>query len=107
MNFYQLVQATIKIKKFEMMSWERKTEGKFSMGSSSSGKRTRESQVESVYSYATRGRRQGPTTIPGSGRGTSTKQGERLECPHCHKYHCGTCRQITGVVSDVEAHTIL
>ena len=32
--------------------------------------------------------------IPGSGRGTSIKQGERLECTHYHKYHYGTCRQI-------------
>ena len=33
--------------------------------------------------------------IPGSGRGTSTEQGERLECPHSYKYHYGTCILIT------------
>ena len=85
----------MKIKKSEMMSRERKTERKFSRGSSFSGKRTRESQVELIPSSATRGRRQGPTTIPGSGRGTSTEQEERLKCPHCHKYHFSTCRLIT------------
>ena len=95
-NFYQLVQVTLKIEKSKMMSQERKTERKFSRGSSSSGKRTRVSQVESVHSYATRGKRQGPTTIPASDKGTSTEQGERLECPHCHKYHSVTCRLITG-----------
>ena len=69
-NFYQLVQAAMKIEKSEMMSRERKTERMFSRGSSSSCKRTRESQFESVHSYANRGRRQRPTTILGSGRGT-------------------------------------
>ena len=81
-NFYQLVQAGMKIEKSEMMSLEIKIERKFSRGSSSSGKRTRESQVESVHSYATRGRRQGPTMTPGSGRGTPIEQGERIDCPH-------------------------
>ena len=32
----------------------------------------------------------------GSDRGTSTGQGEGPECMHCHKYHYGTCRQVTG-----------
>ena len=86
----------MKIEKSEMMNRKRKTERKFSRGSSSSGKRTRESQVELVYSYATKGRRKGPTMTLGSGRGTSTEQGERLECPYCHKYHYGTCKQING-----------
>ena len=86
----------MKIEKSEMMSREKKTERKFSRGRSSSGKRTKESQVESIHSYAIRGRRQGPTMTPGSNRGTSTKQRERLECPYCHKYHSGTCRLITG-----------
>ena len=54
-----------------MMSEKRKSERKFSRGSSSLGKRTRESQVEFVHSLATRGRRQGPTMTPGSGRGLS------------------------------------
>ena len=39
-NFYQLVQATIKIKKYEMKSQERKKEKKFSRGGSSSRKKT-------------------------------------------------------------------
>ena len=86
----------MKIEKSEMMSRERKTERKFSRGSSSSDKRTRESQVEPVYSSDTRGRKQGPTMTSGSDRGTSTKQGERIECSHCHKYHSGTYRLITG-----------
>ena len=97
----------MKIEKSEMMSQEIKTERKFSKGSSSSGKRTRESQVELVHSSATGGRRQGPTTILGFGKGTSTEQGERLEFPHCHKYHSGNCRLITGGCFDVEAQTIL
>ena len=77
-NFYQLVQVAMKIEKFEMMSRERNLERKFFRGGPSSGKRTRESQVESIHSSATRSRRQGPMTIPGSGRGTSTEQGKRL-----------------------------
>ena len=47
-NFYQLVQAAIKIEKSEMKSQERKKEKKFSRGGSCSGKRPRESQVDSV-----------------------------------------------------------
>ena len=91
-NFYQLVQAAMKIEKSEMMSHERKLERKFSRGSSSLGERTRESQVESVHSSATRGRRQGPTMTSGSNRGISTGQGERIECFHCHKHHLGICK---------------
>ena len=79
-----------------MMSQERKIERKFFRGSSSSGKRTRDSQVESVHSSGIRGRRQGYTMTLGCGRGNSTKQGEIIECPHCHKYHFGTCKLITG-----------
>ena len=60
-NFYQLVQAAIKIEKSEMKSQERKKEKKFSRGGSSSGKRPRESQVDLVQGSAIRGRRQGPT----------------------------------------------
>ena len=78
-NFYQLVQAAMKIEKSEMMSQERKSERKFSKGSSSSGKRTRESQVKSVHSSASRGIKQGPTMTPGSGRGISIGQEERIE----------------------------
>ena len=44
-NFYQLVQSAMKIEKFEMVSQERNRERKFSRGSSSSGKRTRDSQI--------------------------------------------------------------
>ena len=66
-NFYQLVQATIKIEKSEMKSQERKKEKKFLRGGSSSGKRPRESQVDSVQGSATRSRRQGPTMTQGSG----------------------------------------
>ena len=51
----------MKIEKFEIKNQERNRERKFSRGSSSSGKRARESQVESVQGSATRGRRQGPT----------------------------------------------
>ena len=82
----------MKIEKSEMMNWERNLERKSSRGGSSSGKRTRDSQVEFVHSATTRGRWQGPTMAPGSGRGTSIGQGEKIECLHCHKYHVGTCR---------------
>ena len=75
-----------------MKSQERKKEKKFSRGGSSSGKRPRESQVDSVQGSATRGRRQGPTMTQSSGRGTSTGQEEKHVCPHCHKYHSGICR---------------
>ena len=32
---------------------------------------------------------------PGSGRGTSIEQEERLECPYFHKHHPSTCRWLT------------
>ena len=95
-NFYQLVQAAIKIEKSEMKSQERKKEKKFSRGGSSSGKRPRESQVDSVQGSATRGRRPGPTMTQSSGRGTLTGQEERHASLYCHKYHLGICRQVTG-----------
>ena len=50
-----------------MKSQERKKEKKFLRGVSSSRKRPRESQVNSVQALATRGRRQGPTMTQGSG----------------------------------------
>ena len=50
----------MKIEKSEMKSKEINRERKFYRGSSSSSKRTRDSQVESVHGFATRGRRQGP-----------------------------------------------
>ena len=53
-NFYQLVQAAIKIEKSKMKSQERKKEKKFSRGGSSSEKRPRSSQVDSVQGSATR-----------------------------------------------------
>ena len=79
-----------------MKSQERNKEKKFSRGGSSSGKRPRESQVDSVQGSATRGRRQGPTRTQGSGRGTSTGQEERSPCLHCHRNHYGLCRLVTG-----------
>ena len=94
-NFYQLVQVAMKIEKSEIMSRERNLKRKFSRGGSFSGKRTRDSQVESVHSAATRGRWQGPTVASSSGRGSPIEQDERPECPHCHKNHYGTCRRVT------------
>ena len=32
----------------------------------------------------------------GFGRGTSNEQEERHACPHCHKYHLGICKRVTG-----------
>ena len=59
-NFYQLVQAVMKVERFEAISRERFQKKRFSKGaSSSSGKRVRESQVESVYSSNTRGEGKG------------------------------------------------
>ena len=91
-NFYQLVQAAIKIEKSEMKSQERKKEKKFSRRGSSSRKRPRESQVDSLQGSATRGRRQGPTMTQSFGRGISTGQEEKHVCPHYHNYHSGICR---------------
>ena len=71
MNFYQLVQAAVWVEKFEMISWERNQKKGFSKGGPSIGKRTREYQAESMHSFITRGRRQGPTTTSGIGRGIS------------------------------------
>ena len=70
-------------------------EKKFSRGGSSSGKRPRESQVDSVQGSATRGRRQGPTMTQGSDRGTSIGQEEKPACPHCYGNHYGLCRRVT------------
>ena len=42
------------------------------------------------------GRRQGPPMTQGSGRGMSTGQDKRLDCPYCHKYHLGIYRRVTG-----------
>ena len=86
----------MKIEKSKMKSWERKSERKFSRGSSSFCKRSRKSQVESVQGSATRGRRQGPTMTQGYDRDTLIGQEGRHECPHCHNCHLGICRQVTG-----------
>ena len=59
-----------------MSNQERNHKRKFARGGSSSDKRIRESQVESVYNSAAKERRQGPTVAPSSGRGTSTGQGK-------------------------------
>ena len=96
MNFYQLVQAAMKVEKSEMNNRERNQKRKFVKGGSSLGKRIRESQAESVYSSATRGKRQGPTVAPSSSRGTSTEQGEIPECSHFHKRHSCICRRLIG-----------
>ena len=96
-NFYQLVQAAMKVEKFEASSREIFQNRKLSRGaSSSSGKRARESQTESVHSSATRGRRQGNTVVPSTGRGASTGLGETPKCPHCHRRHLGVCILLIG-----------
>ena len=95
-NFYQLVQSTMKGEKSKMSNRERNQKRKFSRGGSSLGKRIRESQAESVYNYTARGRKQGSIVAPSSGRGTSTEQGKVPECPHFHKQHLGICRWLTG-----------
>ena len=57
-NFYQLVQAAMKVEKSEASSKKRFQKKKISRGaSSSSGKRAKESQVELVQGSTTRGRR--------------------------------------------------
>ena len=84
-NFYQLVQAAMKEEKSEASSKERFQKRKLSRGaSSSSGKRARESQTESVHSSAIRGKRQENTIVSSIGRGASARLGETPECPHCH-----------------------
>ena len=97
MNFYQLVQAAMKVERLETSSKERSQNKKLSRGaSSSSRKRARESPAQSEYNSATRGRRQGSDEAPSSGRGALVGQGEILECPHCHIRHLGVCRLLTG-----------
>ena len=84
-NFYQLVQATIKVERLETSSEERSQNKKFSRGaSSSSGKRARESPTQLEYSSFTRGRRQGSNVAPSTGRGTSISQATyRLSSSPC------------------------
>ena len=95
-NFYQLVQAAMKVERFEASSKERFQKNWFSRGASSfSGKRVRESQAKSIYRSTTKGRRQGPSIAPSTGRGASVGPGETLECPRCHRRHLGVCRLLT------------
>ena len=84
-NFYQLVQVEIKVEKYEVSNREGFQKRKLSRGASSSlGKRARESQTESIHSSTIRGRRQGNTVVPSTGRGASAGPGETPKCPHCH-----------------------
>ena len=97
MNFYQLVQASMKVERLETSSKERSKMKEFSRGaSSSSGKRARESPTQSEYSSTTRGRRKGSNVAPSSSKGASVGQGEILEYPHCHRRHLGVYRLLTG-----------
>ena len=69
-NFYQLVQAAMKVERLETSSKEKSQKKTFSKGaSSSSSKRARDVQAESVQGSATRGRRQGGTLVSSAGRG--------------------------------------
>ena len=71
-DFYQLVQAAMKVERLETSSKERFQKKKFSRGaSSSSGKRSREPPAQSEYSSATRGRRQRSNVARSIGRGAS------------------------------------
>ena len=71
-DFYQLVQATMKVERLKTISKERSQKKKFFRGaSSSSGKRDRESPAQSKYSSSTRGRKQGSNVAPSTGRGAS------------------------------------
>ena len=97
MNFYQLVQAAMKVERLETNSKEKSQKKKFSKGAfSSSSKRARDVQAKSVQGSATRGRRQGGTVVSSAGRGASVGQGEILECTHFHRGHLGVCRLLTG-----------
>ena len=95
-DFYQLVQAAMKVERLEMSSKEISQKKKFSRGASSSlEKRAKESPAQSEYSYAIRGRRQGSNVAPSTGKGASVGQREIPECPHCHRQHLGVCRLLT------------
>ena len=96
-DFYQLVQAAMKVERLETSSKERFQKKKFSRGASfSSGKSARESPAQSEYSSVMRGRRQRSNVVRSTGRGASVRQGEIPECPHCHKRHLGVYRIVTG-----------
>ena len=95
-NLYQLVQAVMKVERFEASSREKFQKKRFSREASSSlGKIVRESQAESVYNSTTRGRRQGPSIAPCTGKGATTGPRETPECPHCHRRHLEVCRLLT------------
>ena len=87
----------MKVERLETSSKERFQKKKFSRGASSSlGKRARESPAQLEYSFATRGRRKRSNVARSTGRGASVRQGEILECPHCHRRHLEVCRILTG-----------
>ena len=87
----------MKVEKSESSRRDRFQKRKLSRGaSSSSGKRGRKSQTESVQGSATRGRRQGSKMVSSTGRGMSAGQEEVPECPHCHRRHLGVCRLLVG-----------
>ena len=95
-DFYQLVQAAMKMEKSEVSSRERFQKRKLSRGaSSSSGKRAKECQTESIHSSAIRRRRQGNTVVPSTGRGALAGLRETPECPHFHRRHLGVYRLLT------------
>ena len=97
-NFYQLVQAVMKVEKSKASNRKRFQKMKLSRGaSSSSGKRARESQIESIHSFVIRGRIQGNTVVLSTGLDASTGPGETPECPHCHRRHLGVCRLFIAV----------
>ena len=94
-NFYQLVQSTMKVEKSEMSNRERNKKRKFERGGFSSDKTIRESQAKSVYTSTAKRKRQGPIVAPSSGIGTLIGQGEILKCPNFHKRHSGIFRWLT------------
>ena len=99
MNFYQLVQAAMKVERLETSNKAKFQKKKFSKGaSSSSGKRARDVQAESVQGSATIGRKQGGSAVSSASRGASVGRGEIPECTHYHRRHSG--------VSSVEALSI-
>ena len=92
-NFYQLVQAAMKVERLETNGKERSQKKKLFRGASfSSRKRARESPAQSEYSSATRDRRQGSNVAPSTGRGTSVRHGDIPEFTHCHRRHSSVCR---------------
>ena len=71
----------MKVERLETSSKEKSQKKKFSKGASlSSGKSARDVQAESVQGSAIRGRR----------------QGEIPEFTHCHRWHSGVCKLVTG-----------